>query len=91
MPHNSVNGLDILILILGMILDEFFFFYTTSENSYLLFFRADVILAVNLYLPALEMFLLIYRTKSDVLSLLYFDRNVPSNGNSSKRPYGRDS
>lgn len=57
MPHNSVNGLDILILILGMILDEFIFFYTTSENLYLLFFRADVILAVNLYLPALEMFL----------------------------------
>lgn len=65
--------------------------FTTAENSYLLFFRADVILEVNLYLTALEVFFLIYRTKSYVLSLLYFDRNVPSNGNSSKRPYGRDS
>lgn len=64
--------------------------YTTSENSHLFSFRADAILEVNLYLPALEVFLLIYRTKSYVLSLVYFGRNVPSNGNSSKRPYGRD-
>lgn len=65
--------------------------YTTSEDSYLLFFRADVILEVNLYLPASEVFFLIYRKKSYILSLLYFGRNVPSNGNSSKRPYGKDS
>lgn len=45
--------------------------YTTSENSYSLFFRADVILEVNLYLPASEVFFLIYRKK-----ILYFVSSV---------------
>lgn len=54
-----------------------------------LFFRADVVLEVNLYLPALNVVSNL-QNKVLFLFLLYFDRNVPSNGNYSKRPYARD-